>query len=109
LGDTLQHFLDADEPPDLVIYESFRLYAHKAQALVTSDMIAAQAIGIIRYFCWRYHASVRVQSASQGKGVTREMVEERLDYDIAPYNGHQWDACRHALAYILGEYNRRQQ
>jgi len=110
LGKMLQYWLESVQAPDLVIYETFRLYAHKAQALVMDDFIAPQVIGVIRYLCVKYMVPTETQSASKGKGVPLSMVAERLDFaNREPDSGHQYDACRHALAYILGEYNRRQQ
>ncbi len=37
--------------PDIVVYETFRLYAKSAQSLINNDFYTCQIIGVIKFVC----------------------------------------------------------
>jgi hypothetical protein len=103
--------LSSGETETVVIYETFRLYPHKAQALIANEMIASQVIGVIKFLCAE-HPMIDdpvKQSASQAKGLLAHDWEQYLVSSYLARTDHQRDACVHVVYYMLSTLNRRKQ
>lgn len=80
-------------PPDVVVYEDFRIYPSAAKSLSWQELIAPQVIGVIRYLCERHNVLCEAQMASYRKSGNRPYVGN------APTTYHERDALLHAIAY----------
>lgn len=59
----LPSWLEDHEPiPDLIVYENYRLWKHKALQQAGSDIPAAQAVGMIKSFASRHAVKLIDQS-----------------------------------------------
>ncbi len=85
--------------PDLVLYESFRLFPNKAQAMIGSEFLPAQVIGTLRYLC-----KVRGVKMIEQPPMLKKffMPVARLKYyGVDLKSEHARDAARHILYYLV--------
>lgn len=88
-----------DFPPDLVIYESFRLFPNKAKAMIGAQFEPVQVIGVIRFLCQERHIPMIEQAPVLKKFF---MPVARLKYyGSVPQSEHARDAVRHVLYYLV--------
>jgi hypothetical protein len=90
---------------DTVIYETWRLYPHKAKALIGNDMQPSQLVGIIRYLGW---INPQVKLVSQGAD-TKTLADKAYGSWLAPRfalstEEHDKDALRHLVWYWHKQY-----
>jgi hypothetical protein len=90
---------------DTVVYETWRLYPHKAKALVGNDMQPSQLVGIIRYLAWM---NPKVKLVSQGANI-KDMADRAYGAWLAPRfalstEEHDKDALRHLVWYWHARY-----
>lgn len=85
--------------PDIIIYESFRLYKHKSKQKINSEMPTSKVIGVIAYLTELHNIPNYRQSANVGKGFYDDKKLKMLDmYDLG--SPHKRDSLRHALHYV---------
>jgi len=91
LGDLIRGFC-----PQVVVYETFRIYAHKAQSLQYDDLPASRVIGVLEFLCDSMDIPVVGQSASHMKNHRVRRVLDRKDFA----SDHVYDAACHGLIYM---------
>ena len=85
--------------PDIVVYESFRLYKHKSKQKINSEMPTSKVIGVIAYLTELCGIPNYRQSANLGKGFYDDKKLKMMDlYDLG--SPHKRDSLRHALHYV---------
>lgn len=84
--------------PDEIVYESFRLYAHKAESMVNNDFYPSQLIGVIRLYAEQYEIPITSQSAAKGKAIWTDGKLTKFNYSHSIV--HARDAIRHGLTYL---------
>jgi hypothetical protein len=89
----------------LVVIEEFRLYGHKANAQIGSDMPVAQLIGVIKYLCKKAGIPVVLQSASYAK-TAGPVAMKALDVKAPRLGPHVKDAYLHGIAYYYWKGDR---
>lgn len=90
-----------DVKPSMVIYENYRVYAHKLERHSNSEVYTLRLVGVIEYLCEvLYHISYYNQMAHQAKGfVTDEKLKAWDMYK--PSQRHARDSIRHACYFLL--------
>lgn len=89
--DALSDFLEECEPATVVVYESYRVFKHKANAHIGSKVEAAQAIGMIKAKARKWNAKTVEQPANilpiaaMWSGVELPK-NHKISHDIAAYN-----------------------
>jgi len=97
---------------DVVVYETWRLRAHKAKQFAGNDMQSSQLIGMIRLCAW---LNPRVQLVSQGpaaktkwlKALPQHHPELQAKLDAMPSehdHAHDGDALMHLWTYYAERY-----
>jgi len=88
-----------EHDPDIVVYESFRLYSHKAKQKINSEMPTSKVIGVIAFLTEQRGLDNYRQSAQIGKGFyDRDRLEGLGFTDLG--SDHRRDSLKHALHYI---------
>lgn len=93
---------------DVVIYETWRLFAGEAKKMVGSDMPTSQLVGMIRLLAWLHNPTLVAQSPNikktadkSAQGVFKELIEsEPGTHDDA----HDIDAIRHLWYWYRKNY-----
>lgn len=92
----LEAILDRWSPPQVLV-EDFKVYPQSAKGLIMQKLPAAEAIGIIKAWCWRHNvplirrmASTRGSKLPLAKELARQVGGDR----------HAVDALAHLLQYI---------
>lgn len=80
-------------PPDVVIYETFRIFPSVAKSLSWQELLAPQVIGVIRYLCQEQDILCVEQGPSVRKSGNKPCFGEH------PRTVHEKDALQHAIAY----------
>lgn len=89
-----------DKAPDIVVYESYRIYAWMTKQHSWDEVHTAQIIGILRYIALMYEIPYRMQSAQVAKQfVTDQKLKAWGMYPTA--QKHAKDAVRHAVYWSL--------
>ncbi|CAB4143896.1 hypothetical protein UFOVP453_8 [uncultured Caudovirales phage] len=92
--------------PNIVVCESFRLFAHKQKAQTWSQMETPQLIGYLRMMCWKRHIKVVFQNPQDKIRVADPILEKMgvlekrgKNYycNGKPTNLHIRDAIRHGV------------
>lgn len=90
--------------PQLIVYELFKLYAHKANTQIGNEFPSAQQIGIIRLYV-ELHPECRAQGqmASQAKLLVTDAALRDLELvrPKQPAAVHARDAMRHLVYYMI--------
>ena len=77
----LPKWLDAFDPkPDLIVYENFKLWKHRALQQSGSDLPAAQAIGMIKSYASIYNITI-VDQSPQILGSAQMMSQMKMPKD----------------------------
>jgi hypothetical protein len=93
-----------DSRPELVVIESYRIYASKAQQHVHSDVPTLQLIGAIRYICETATPTIPTvfQTAAQGKAFCTDDKLREWGFHVRGTGAvHANDATRHACHFLL--------
>jgi hypothetical protein len=99
--------------PNIVVCESFKLFAHKQKAQTWSQMETPQLIGYMRMMCWKRHVKMIFQSPSDKVRVADpilvkigvlEMKGKNYYCNGKPTNLHIRDAIRHGI--YFHKYNK---
>jgi hypothetical protein len=94
--------------PNVVVCESFRLFAHKAKQQTWSQMETPQLIGYLRMTCWKRNIKTIFQSPQDKIRVADPILEKmgvlekrgKNYYCMSkPTNLHIRDAIRHGVFY----------
>jgi hypothetical protein len=94
---------------DTVIYETWRLYAHKAKYLIGGDMQSSQFIGMVRLLAW-LNPSVKLVSQgancmTTGDKVATPAIREILNNLPKSHDeSHDGSALRHLSYYYFQKY-----
>jgi hypothetical protein len=92
--------------PNIVVCESFKLFAHKAKAQSFSQMETPQLIGYIRMACWKRKIDVVFQQPSDKIRVSDPILVRMGVFELKgknhyclgkPTNLHIRDAIRHGI------------
>lgn len=59
-----------------------------------------ELIGVLKYFCWRYHIPFTLQSPTEGKSFGTDEKLKKIEW-YTPVLGHGNDAARHLLTYCV--------
>lgn len=95
----LWNFLNTLSPPiDQFVWESFHLYAHKAQSQIGNAFFTVEVIGVLRLYCELYQKPYKEQTAQVGKQIWTDYKLRRYGFYVA--NKHSRDAIRHGLRYM---------
>lgn len=90
---------------DLVIYETWRLYPHKAKAMIGNDMQPSQMVGIIRFLGWQYpDVQLVSQGASTKTTADKTMPEWLAERFTHSSEEHDRDALRHLWFWTWKNY-----
>lgn len=82
--------------PDIIVYEKFLLYGHKAAAQIGSDMYTPQVVGQIKVLCAKYNKREISNSAQNAKlFYTDKKLKEHNMWQVGMK--HCRDSIRHAL------------
>jgi hypothetical protein len=114
-GDTCEFNLQTEdidkefvEKPDLIIYETFRLYQHKALAQIGSQFLTVEVIGVAKYLA-AYHGIPIIDSPAANKQFFAVNNYDKLkNNDLIPDfvgsrfhdNRHCLDSLCHVLSYL---------
>ena len=91
--------------PDVIVYEIFALYAHKAAAQAWKTFVEIEAIGVIKYLGEKHDIPVIGQTPAEGKHFWNDEKLKRVGL-YAPIT-HERDAIRHLLYYEkFGRYKK---
>jgi len=85
--------------PEVVVYESFRLYPGKANSMVWNDFYPVQVIGVILFICQQKKIPTVEQAASVKKfsgGLDQRWIDCK-----DPKTEHTKDAYLHLKYYLL--------
>lgn len=84
---------------DIVVFEKFLLYAHKAKTQIGSEFITSQIIGIIKYICNTHNRAWFSDTAQHVKGY---FTDNKLQVAgiLKTKSRHSKDSIRHALYHI---------
>lgn len=95
------HNLFCDIVPSMVIYENYRVYAHKLERHSNSEVYTLRLIGAIEYLCdMTYQVPRYNQMAQQAKGfVTDEKLKAWGYYQKG--QRHSRDSMRHGCYFLL--------
>jgi len=93
----LYKILENTENVDLVIYETYKLYADKAKAMIGNEFITVQIIGVIKYICEKRKIKC-IQSATANKAFWSNEKLKKLGLYITI--DHKRDAIRHFLHWL---------
>jgi len=91
---------------DVLVYESWRLFGNKAKALIGSDMVASQSIGIIRYRWAQQNCGDPVVQQPKDKDVGLITMSDEFRKQMKTGSGkqHDKDALIHLWLYYWKEY-----
>lgn len=85
---------------NVVVIESYRVYEHRAQQHIGSEVVTIQYIGILKLAAEQLHLPIVMQAAWQGKQFqTDEKLREWGLYQVA--HKHANDAIRHGCYFYL--------
>lgn len=95
------HNLVKEINPSHVVFENYRVYAHKLERHSNSEVFTLRLVGVIEYLCDVYLGIPRMdQMAHQAKGfVTDEKLKAWGMYSKG--QRHARDAVRHGVYYLL--------
>ena len=91
LDELISFLSDREDYPDVVIYEGYRVFGHKAKAHIGSKVEAVQAIGMIKVYASKWRAEIVEQPSSiltiaqLWSGVKLPSNHDK-SHDIAAYN-----------------------
>lgn len=92
-------WLDAHEPiPDVVVFENYRLWKHKAMQQSGSTMPASQAIGMIKAYC-TVRGIRMVEQSPQDLAVAQKMSQFPMPKDHS--KSHWVSAYNHAFFWMV--------
>lgn len=81
---------------DIVIYETWRLFPHKARSLVGSEMTASQVIGGIRLISWHHPKTRLLDQGPNTKSTAMKTMPSHLKDRMAKSSEqHDQDALMH--------------
>lgn len=84
--------------PDVVVYETFQLYAWKAQSLSWNTFVPCEAIGVIKFIA----EELQIPCVGQGPAERKWFTDDRLKtFNMVPPSKHAKDAIRHALYFLV--------
>lgn len=81
----------------------FVIERFKMNSKVSPQPWSLETIGLVRYFAARYQTPLHLQGPSEVKNLIKNDVIQRADLWIPSKGGHQMDAVRHALYYLIIE------
>jgi hypothetical protein len=87
-----------DTPPQVVIFEEYRIFAHKKDSHINSKVPTIQIIGAIKYFAWRCKATA-VEQPSQHKPFGYKYGGFNPPKDHSKSHGP--DALAHGFYYLV--------
>jgi hypothetical protein len=94
------------EPPDIVIVESFRLYAHTAHSQIRSDFPSVRIIGMVEAFLYNYpckipceHSEIVFQPAS-----SIALVAIEKEHGMVLGSAHMIDAYKHVRYFYITQW-----
>ena len=93
-----------DQQPDIVVYENFRLFSHKANQKKWSEFPTVQTIGVIKYLCDLHNIKLVKQSPKDKALYSDKRLKELNLYDKR--SPHERDAIRHALFWATKSFDR---
>jgi hypothetical protein len=86
--------------PSRLVMENYRVYGHRAQQHVGSEVVTVQYIGIFKLVAEQLHIPVILQMAWQAKGfATDSKLKTWGIYQVA--HKHANDAIRHGVYFYL--------
>jgi hypothetical protein len=95
---------DHDPRPDLIVYENFRLWKHKAVKQSGSDMPASQAVGMIKSYASIYGVSL-VDQSPQILATAQKMTQMFMPSDHS--QSHWVSAYNHGMWYLIQQGHRK--
>lgn len=84
---------------DVVAFEKFLLYGHKAKTQIGSEFITVQIIGIIKYICNMYKKPWHSETAQHVKGYFTDN-KLKIANVYTTKSRHSRDSIRHALYHV---------
>lgn len=90
-----------DVQPNMVLYENYRVYAHKLERHSNSEVYTLRLVGVIEYLCEvKHQVPWYNQMAQQAKGfVSDEKLQRWGMYQRG--QKHARDAIRHGIYFLL--------
>ena len=85
--------------PDVIVFEQFRLYPHKASVLAGSSLEPVQVIGILKYIAHEYSIPMFCTSAANAKKCYTDSKLKEHNLWVTGKQ-HTRDAIRHVLYYV---------
>jgi hypothetical protein len=98
-------FKRQDKRPSTVVIECFRLFPHKATALIGDDFIPSQVIGFLRIQCMDY-STLFVEQMSSIKAAWKAPALAAFGIDLKGVPHHSRDALIHVVHYLVEEAKR---
>jgi hypothetical protein len=98
--------LIAIKQPNIIVMESFKLFAHKQKAQTWSQMETPQLIGYLRMVCWKRKIKLVFQSPNDKVRVSDPILLKMGVFELKgkqhycngkPTNLHMRDAIRHGI------------
>jgi hypothetical protein len=93
---------------DLVAYETWRLYANYAMAMIGNDMQPSQVVGMIRYVAWECGRKIVSNGAEVKKPAVARMPDWLLVHMAKSSEQHDQDAIMHAWFVAMNRYYQEQ-
>lgn len=99
--DDLPEWLEEFDPkPELIVYENFHLFKHRALQQAGSNLPASQAIGIIKSYAKRHHIKI-VDQSPQILTNASKMTQMKMPSDHS--QSHWVSAYLHGMWYMIGQ------
>jgi hypothetical protein len=93
-----EHLIDKWRP-DLIVMENYRVYGHRAQQHIGSEVPTIQYIGAIKYLALARNIPIVLQMAFQGKAFAKDDRLQKLG--LWHTSKHARDAIRHGIYYYM--------
>lgn len=92
----LKAAVSKEEIETVFVAESFVM-----NSKISQQPFSLETIGLIRYFAAIYQVPLHFQTPSQVKSLIKDEVIKRADLWVPSKGGHQLDAVRHSLYYLI--------
>ena len=86
--------------PNHIVYEDYKVYAHKTESHANADLFTPQVIGMIKFLCIRRGILPSKHMAVLAKGFVTDDKLKAWGFYIKGKR-HARDAIRHAIYYML--------
>jgi hypothetical protein len=85
--------------PQLMVMENYKVYGHRAQQHIGSEVPTIQYVGVVKYLALVYGVPLVLQMAFQAKSFVKD--ERLMELGLWHESKHARDAIRHGVYYLM--------